>query len=155
MTAPLSYQKKGALWRAYKQRPTAHHVAVTCHISPHTAEKYIKELNFALRLKNLQAKASQIPSDNEAMRYAAELEKVDKISESTLDTVIEALANKTAMPSIRDVDRILRLKRFLRGGPESRTAHEVSFYWSDNPEEGDEDDNEDEVEIKSLLPPGR
>lgn len=146
MTAPLSIQKKGALWRAYKQRPTAHHVATTCSISPHTAAKYIKELNFPLRLKNLQAKAFQTPSEKEARGYAAELEKVDKISESTLDTVIEALASKTVQPSIRDVDRILRLKRFLRGSPESRTEHEVSFYFSHD----DDDEDEDEDEGKAV-----
>ena len=140
MTAPLSYQKKGALWRAYKQRPSARYVATTCDVSWHTASKYIKELHFPQRLKALQAKASTIVSDDEAKRYADELEKVDKISESTLDTVIEALANKTVQPSIRDVDRILRLKRFLRGEPESRASHDVSILWSDD-EDKDEDDN--------------
>ena len=140
MTAPLSYQKKGALWRAYKQRPSARYVATACDVSWHTASKYIKELHFPQRLKALQAKASTIVSDDEAKRYADELEKVDKISESTLDTVIEALANKTVQPSIRDVDRILRLKRFLRGEPESRAAHDVSILWSDDEEE-DEADN--------------
>lgn len=140
MTTPLSRQKKGALWRAYKIRPTARYVAITCDISWHTASKYIKELHFPQRLKALQAKASTIVGDDEAKRYADELEKVDKISESTLDTVIEALANKTVQPSIRDVDRILRLKRFLRGEPESRAAHDVSILWSDDEEE-DEADN--------------
>jgi DNA-binding transcriptional regulator YhcF (GntR family) len=139
MTAPISHQKKGALWRAYKERPSARYVALTCHVSPHTASKYIKELNFPQRLKTLQQKASTMVSDNEAKRYAEELEKVDKISESTLDTVIEAFANKTLSPSIRDVDRILRLKRFLRGEPESLSSQDVSIEW------GDEDDDEVKV----------
>lgn len=141
MTAPISNQKKGALWRAYKERPSARYVATTCHVSPHTASKYIKELNFPQRLKTLQQKASTMVSDNEARRYADELEKVDKISESALDTVIEALANKTVQPSIRDVDRILRLKRFLRGEPESISSQDVSIEWSE----------EENVDILNIL----
>jgi hypothetical protein len=149
MTAPLSYQKKGALWRAYKQRPTAHHVAVTCHISAHTAEKYIKELNFALRLKNLQAKASHIVGEDEARAYAAKLEKISKAGLVILDNFIEVFESKSATPTSKDVDCILRLESFLRGGPESRTKHEVTFYWSDDKDEDeddDDDDSDDEVE---------
>ena len=141
MTTPLSRQKKGALWRAYKQRPTARYVAITCDISWHTASKYIRELHFPQRLKALQAKASTIVSDDEAKRYADELSKIDRISSSILDTLVETFECKAVQPTTKDADRILRLKRFLRGEPESRAAHDVSILWSD-----DEDEEEDEAD---------
>ena len=144
MTAPLSYQKKGALWRAYKQRPTAHHVAVTCHISAHTAEKYIKELNFALRLKNLQAKAGQLVSDDEARVYASKLDKLSKTGLTILDNLIEVFESKSVVPTTKDADCILRLESFMRGGPESRSKHEVHFFWTDNEDDAGQYEDEDE-----------
>ena len=148
MTAPLSYQKKGALWRAYKQRPIAHHVAVTCHISAHTAEKYIKELNFALRLKNLQAKASHLVGDEEAKAYAEKLAKLSKAGIVSLDNLIETFESKSVSSTTKDVDTLLRLESFLRGGPESRTKHEVMFYWSNNREQENDNDIEDDIDRK-------
>jgi len=60
MTAPLSTQKKAALWHAYKQRPTAEYVAKKCGISWHTTNKYIKELKFAERWEKLQHHANKL-----------------------------------------------------------------------------------------------
>jgi len=132
MTAPLSIQKKGALWRAYKQRPTANYVATACHVSRHTAEKYIKELNFALRLRNLQTKASQLVTDDEAKAYATRLSKIFHAGDASLDNLIENLESKSVISTAKEIDTLIRLEAFLRGGPESRTKHEVHFFWTDD-----------------------
>ena len=54
MTPPITPQKQGALWRAYKKHQSANYVARTCKVSPHTAQKYIEKLNFRERLAELQ-----------------------------------------------------------------------------------------------------
>ena len=124
MTAPLSYQKKGALWRAYKQRPTASYVANTCGVSWHTANKYIRELNFPQRLANLHALANTMVDKDQATDLVEELKTVANVKTLVSDDLIEAYKNKElriAPLSTADYDRLVRLERYLRGEPESRT----------------------------------
>jgi len=156
MTAPLSYQKKGALWRAYKQRPSARYVATTCDVSWHTASKYIKELNFPQRLKNLQARANQLVPDDEARKYAENASKVRAICTSVLDELLELHRTKSIQPTAKEADLLMRLDAFLHGSPESRTQHDVSIEWffDDDEDEDEDDDDDDDADEDDGVKPG-
>ena len=127
----LSTQQIAALWRAYKIRQTARFVAQHCTVSPHTAAKYIRDLNFAERFAKLQAKANDILDDDQAKSLARDLKNITNIKSFIADALLDALKNKTFEPGTADYDRILRLERFLRGEPGSHTEQDFSFEWLD------------------------
>jgi hypothetical protein len=126
---PLSTQKKAALWRAYKQRQTANYVATHCKVSPHTAEKYIRELNFSERYARLLAKANELVDEDQAKSLAEDIKTTSDIKTFIADTILEALKNKTFKPSTADYGRMVRLERYLRSEPEARTEDVVSWEW--------------------------
>ena len=128
----LSTQQIAALWRAYKIRQTARFVAQHCTVSPHTAEKYIRNHNFAERYAKLQAKANEFLDEDQAKSLARDLENITNIKSFIADALLDALKNKTFKPGTADYDRILRLERYLRGEPDSRTEQDFSFEWLDD-----------------------
>jgi len=138
----LSTQQIAALWRAYKIRQTARFVAQHCTVSPHTAEKYIREHNFAERYAKLQAKANEFLDEDQAKSLARDLKNITNIKSFIADALLDALKNKTFEPGTADYDRILRLERYLRGEPESRTEQDFSFEWLDDDVDDDKEDPE-------------
>ena len=126
---PLSTQQIAALWRAYKIRQTARFVARHCSVSQHTAEKYILKHNFAQRLVKLQAKANNILDDDQAKSLARAIENSANINTFIADALIDALKNKTFKPGTADYDRMVRLERYLRGEPDTRTEQAGTFEW--------------------------
>jgi len=136
MTTPLSLnpQKKAAMWRAYKQRQTANHVATHCKISPHTAQKYIRELKFAERLAKLLAKANELVDEDQALSLANTLKPLANARALLLEQLLAQIKNGALEVSVTDADKIIRLERFLRGEPESRTEDFGTWKWL---EEGD------------------
>jgi len=135
----LSTQQIAALWRAYKIRQTVSFVAKHCDVSWGTAEKYIRDHNFAQRFAKLQAKANEFLDEDQAKSLARDLKNITNIKSFIADALLDALKNKTFKPGTADYDRILRLERYLRGEPESRTEQDFSFEWLDD----DDDDKED------------
>jgi hypothetical protein len=123
MTAPLSKQKKAALWRAYKKRQTANYVARSCKVSPHTAQKYIRELKFAERSAKLQEKANDLRDDDQARALAEDIKILANIKSLLAEAVLSGLRDKLKLkefqPGTAEYDRLVRLERFLRGEPES------------------------------------
>ena len=131
---PLSHQKQAALFRAYKQRQTANYVATRCGISPHTAQKYIVSLNFKQRLDKLLTKANGLVDDDQAKSLAKDIITVSNLKTLIASELKTLLEKGNLQPGTSDYDRLVRLERYLRGEPESRTEQSVSFEWLD--EEG-------------------
>ena len=126
---PLSTQQIAALWRAYKIRQTARFVARHCSVSQHTAEKYIRNHNFAQRFVKLQAKANDILDDDQAKSLARAIKNSANINALIADALLDALKNKTFKPGTADYDRMVRLERYLRGEPDTRTEQAGTFEW--------------------------
>ena len=133
---PLSPQKKAALWRAYKIRQTANYVATHCKVSPHTSEKYIRDLNFAERYAKLQAKADELVDEDQAKSLANTLKSVANARALLLQDLLVQIKKGDLKASVSDVDKIVHLERYLRGEPDSRTEQDFSFEWLDD----DDDD---------------
>ena len=131
MHPKLSTQKIGAMWRAYKQHQSAYYVALTCSISETTARKYITNHNFAERFAKLQAKANEILDDDQAKSLARAIKDSANITIFIADALLDALKNKTFKPGTADYDRMVRLERYLRGEPESRTEDVGTWTWKE------------------------
>jgi len=128
---PLSHQKQAALFRAFKQRQTANYVATRCHISPHTAQRYILNLHFKDRLDKLLAKANAIVDDDQAKSLANDIATVSNLKTQIACELKMLLEKGDLQPGTLDYDRLVRLERYLRGEPESRTEQTVSLEWLD------------------------
>jgi predicted transcriptional regulator len=131
MTAPLSTQKKAALWRAYKQRPTAEYVAKKCGVSWHTAQKYIKELKFAERWQKIEQEANKLVDKDQAESLAEEIQNISHIKSIALDMLETVLSSKELIPSISDYIKLVQLERALRGEHDNREEEDSSirFEW--------------------------
>lgn len=131
---PLTAQKKAALFRAYKQRQTANYVATHCKISPHTAEKYIRTLQFKTRLEKLLLRASEIVDEDQALSLANTIRPIANMRIRLLDQILKQIKKGELNASIADVDRLIRLERYLRGEPESRTEDVGAWKWLEDDE---------------------
>jgi transposase len=130
MTAPLSTQKKAALWRAYKEKPSARYVARTCHVSTHTAQKYIKKLKFAERWQKIEQQANKLVDKDQAESLAEEIRNISHIKSIALDTLETILSTKELIPSISDYIKLVQLERSLRGEPDNREEDtSITFEW--------------------------
>jgi hypothetical protein len=131
MTAPLSTQKKAALWRAYKQKQSARYVARTCHVSTHTAQKYIKELKFAERWQKIEQQANKLVDKDQAESLAEEIRNISHIKSIALDMLETVLSSKELIPSISDYIKLVQLERALRGEHDNREEEDSSirFEW--------------------------
>ena len=126
---PLSSQQIAALWRAYKIRQTARFVARHCSVSQHTAEKYIRDHNFAQRYAKLQAKANEFLDEDQAKSLANTLRPLANLRAIILKDLLAHVKNGEVEASFADVDRIIRLERYLRGEPDSHTEQAITFEW--------------------------
>ena len=135
----LSPQKKAALWRAFKQRQTANYVGTHCHVSHNTAAKYIRDLNFAERFAKLQAKANEYLDEDQAKSLANTLKPLANLRAIILKDLLAHVKNGEVEASFADVDRIIRLERYLRGEPDSHIEQDFSFEWLDDDDDGDGD----------------
>jgi hypothetical protein len=130
MTAPLSTQKKAALWRAYKQRQTAEYVAKKCGVSWHTANKYIKELKFAERWQKIEQEANKLVDKDQAESLAEEIRNISQIKSIALATLETVLSSKELIPSISDYIKLVQLERALRGEHDNREEDtSIRFEW--------------------------
>jgi len=127
----LSTQQIAALWRAYKIRQTANYVGTHCHVSHNTATKYIRNHNFAERYAKLQAKANEFLDEDQAKSLANTLRPLANVRAILLETLLAHYKQGDFEATISDVDKIVRLERYLRGEPESHTEQEFSFEWLD------------------------
>ena len=127
----LSPQQIAALWRAYKIRQTARFVARHCSVSQHTAEKYIRDRNFAERYAKLQAKADEFLDEDQALSLANTIKPLANLRVIILKDLLAHVKNGDIKATVSDVDKIVRLERYLRGEPESQTEQAVSFEWLD------------------------
>jgi hypothetical protein len=132
----INAQQKAALWRAYKQRQTANYVASRCNVSQHTAEKYVKELGFRVRLEKLRQKANEYVDEDQAMSLASTIKPIANMRVLLLDKILKQIKEGDLEASVADVDRLIRLERYLRGEPDSRTEDISSWKWLE------EDDSE-------------
>ena len=130
MTAPLSTQKKAALWRAYKQRQTAEYVSKKCGISWHTANKYIKELKFVERWQKIEHEANKIVDKDQAESLAEEIRNISHIKSIAYDTLEWVLSSKERIPSISDYLKLGQAERSLRGEHDNREEDSsITFEW--------------------------
>ena len=130
----LTAQKKAALFRAYKQRQTANYVAIRCNVSPHTAEKYIRTLQFKTRLEKLLLKANEFVDEDQAKSLANTIRPIANMRVRLLDRILKQIKKGELDASIADVDRLIRLERYLRGEPESRTEDVGTWKWLEEDE---------------------
>lgn len=130
----LTARKKAALWRAYKQKQTANYVAVHCSVSPHTAEKYIKTLDFKVRLEKLMRKANDFVDEDQAKSLANTIIPIANMRVHLLEQILKQIKKGELAASIVDVDRLIRLERYLRGEPESRTEDISAWKWLEDDE---------------------
>jgi hypothetical protein len=126
---PLSTQQIAALWRAYKQRQTVSFVAKHCDVSWGTAAKYILNHNFAQRFVKLQAKANDILDEDQAKSLANTIKPLANTRALLLEQLLAHVKNGDIKATVSDVDKIVRLERYLRGEPEAHTEQAVSFEW--------------------------
>ena len=126
---PLSTQQIAALWRAYKIRQTANFVAIHCRVSRHTAAKYILNHNFAQRFVKLQAKANDILDEDQAKSLANTLKPLANARALLLEDLLAHIKKGDFKATVSDVDKIVRLERYLRGEPESRTEDVGTWKW--------------------------
>ena len=129
MHPKLSTQKIGAMWRAYKQHQSAYYVALTCSISETTARKYITNHNFAERFAKLQAKVNEYLDEDQAKSIANTLKPLANLRAILLQDALAHAKKGELEATISDIDKIVRLERFLRGEPDTRTDQGVSFRW--------------------------
>ena len=126
---PLSTQQIAALWRAYKIRHTANFVATHCRVSRHTAEKYILNHNFAERYARLLAKVNEFVDEDQAKSLANTLKPLANLRTILLRDALAHAKQGKFEATISDIDRIVRLERYLRGEPESRTEDVGTWKW--------------------------
>ena len=144
---PLSTQQIAALWRAYKIRQTARFVARHCSVNQHTAEKYIRNHNFAERYAKLQAKANEFLDEDQAKSLANTLKSVANARALLLQDLLVQIKKGDLKASVSDVDKIVHLERYLRGEPESRTEHQgYSFEWLKDIDVDDDGDDKEEAD---------
>ena len=136
----LSTQQIAALWRAYKIRQTARFVARHCSVSQHTAEKYILNHNFATRFAKLQARANELVDEDQAQSLANTLKPLSNIRAILLQDALAHAQKGELEATISDIDKVVRLERYLRGEPDTRVEEGFSFKWLD---EVDDDDDEE------------
>lgn len=125
----LSPQKRAALWRAYKQRQTANYVATHCKVAPHTAEKYIKSLNFKERYEKLLQKVNEFVDEDQAQSLANTLRPLANIRALLIKQLLTHVKEGGLDASVCDIDKIIRLERYLRGEPDSRIEDIGSWQW--------------------------
>ena len=136
---PLSTQQIAALWRAYKIRQTARFVARHCSVSQHTAEKYILNHNFATRFAKLQARANEIVDEDQAQSLANTLKPLSNIRTILLQDALTHAQKGELKATISDIDKVVRLERYLRGEPDTRTEQGGTFEWLEvDPEKPDD-----------------
>ena len=140
MYPKLSTQKIGAMWRAYKKHQTAYYVALTCGISETTARKYITNQNFATRFAKLLAKVNELVDEDQAKSLANTLKPLSNIRTILLQDALAHAQKGELEATISDIDKVVRLERYLRGEPDTRIEEGVSFRWLD---EVDDDDDEE------------
>ena len=129
MHPKLSTQKIGAMWRAYKQHQSAYYVALTCSISETTARKYIANHNFAQRLVKLLAKVNEFVDEDQAKSLANTLKPLSNLRAILLNDALDHAKQGKLEATITDIDKIVRLERYLRGEPESRTEDVGTWKW--------------------------
>ena len=134
----LSTQQIAALWRAYKQRQSAQYVSIKCAVSRNTAAKYILNHNFAQRFAKLLAKANEFVDEDQAKSLANTLKPLANARALLLEQLLAHVKKGELKATISDIDKIVRLERYLRGEPEAHTEQAVSFEWLD----ADDDDDE-------------
>ena len=134
----LSTQQIAALWRAYKQRQSAQYVSIKCAVSRNTAAKYILNHNFAERLAKLLAKANEFVDEDQALSLANTLKPLANARALLLEQLLAHVKKGELKATISDIDKIVRLERYLRGEPEAHTEQAVSFEWLDADEDEDE-----------------
>ena len=125
----LSTQQIAALWRAYKIRQTARFVARHCSVSQHTAEKYISNHNFAQRYTKLLAKANEFVDEDQAKSLANTLKPLANARALLLEDLLAHIKKGELEATVSDVDKIVRLERYLRGEPEARTEDVGTWKW--------------------------
>ena len=125
----LSIQQIGALWRAYKIRQTARFVGQHCHVSKNTANKYIRDHNFAQRLAKLHAKADEYADEDQAKSLASTIKAASNLRFVLATKVLAHVKEGDFEATIADFDKIVRLERYLRGEPDSHIEQKVSFEW--------------------------
>ena len=125
----LSTQQIAALWRAYKIRQTANYVGTHCHVSHNTAAKYIQNHNFAARYARLQAKANEFLDEDQAKSLANTLKPLANARALLLEDLLAHIKNGDLEATVSDVDKIVRLERYLRGEPGSHTEQAITFEW--------------------------
>ena len=142
MTPPLTPQKQGALWRAYKKHQSANYVARTCNVSPHTAQKYIEKLNFRERLAELHKKANALVDQDQVESFADDLKVISNIKTRIGELLLDALEKgeiKIGVLNFSDYERFTRIERLLRGEPEATMKIdfkiEPDFVYDDEKEE--------------------
>ena len=118
----LSTQQIAALWRAYKIRQTANYVGTHCHVSHNTAAKYIRNHNFAERYARLLAKANEFVDEDQAKSLANTLRPLANTRALLLEQLLTHVKNGDIKATVSNVDKIVRLERYLRGEPESHSC---------------------------------
>ena len=124
-----------SMWKAYKEHQSAFYVGRVANVSAHTAQKYINSGKFAVRFSKLKIKASEIADDAQADALAQDLIKLGNIKTLMTDAILTKLQKGTLVPTINELDKILRLIMFIRGEPDERTEEYFDFSWIEETEE--------------------
>jgi len=139
MVAPLSEEKQAELWKAYKEKPSASHLCITCAVSRTTAIKYIKLLDFPVKLKRIREIAMDIAESEDIDEIVEDIRQITRAKRKVAKALIKQIESEDYVPKVADLDRLARLEAFVKGEPDSRPESKVSYEWLEGDLEEDED----------------
>lgn len=97
---------------------------------PTTAWKYRYSRNWDERLRKIRVRASALADKNVPLHPAKDVEVVHDIKMEIVESIQKRLEAGNYKPTLRDLGRLVRLERFLRGSSDRRTKHpDISFEW--------------------------
>jgi len=131
MAPKLNQQKQDGMFTAYCEKPTVYYVAAKCKVSPTTARRYRDKENWVKRREKIKEEAQKKGDKTAAGRLAESLKIVDFGIARLVAKIRDGTAKSTSTYS--ELDKLMRLREFLYGAPDSRLA--VSKYDGKSDEE--------------------
>ena len=126
----LSETEIEKLWQAFQEHQSAYFVAAKCKVSPTTVRKYRYSQHWDESLRKIRHEASALVDKKAALPLAKDIEVVHDLKMELVDSIKKQLEAGNYKPTIRDLERLVKLEHFLRDSSDSRTEHSnFSFKW--------------------------
>jgi hypothetical protein len=105
-----------ALWKAFLEHQSVYYVAKRCKVAPATVRKYRRLRAWDERLRSIRQRARALAATKElVVQPANHHARVHASSMKFVEDIEARMKAGTYIPTIQDLDRIMRLKYHLRG----------------------------------------